>query len=139
MPWWTVLWRYSIFEAGDSGWSLIIVSTYFGTFLQVVLKEPGADFGWAVTTGALIIALISPILGAAADNSGRRQPYLRVFVFGVVLSTAGLAWAATVPVAMALFILAYICANGAFTFFSAMTPAVSDERNVATVNRRPRR
>lgn len=133
MPWWKVLWRYSIFEAGDSGWSLIVVSTYFGTFLQVVLREPGADFGWAVTTGALIIALISPILGAAADNSGRRQPYLRVFVFGVVFSTAGLAWATTVPVAMALFILAYICANGAFTFFSAMTPAVSDERNVATI------
>lgn len=133
MPWWGILGKYSIFEAGDSGWSLIVVSTYFGTFLQVVLKEPGADFGWAVTAGALIIAVISPILGAAADNSGRRQPYLRVFVFGVVLSTAGLAWASTVPVAMLLFILAYICANGAFTFFSAMTPAVSDERNVASV------
>ncbi|MGA7180016.1 MAG: MFS transporter [Thiobacillaceae bacterium] len=133
LPWWEILCKYSIFEAGDSGWSLIIVSTYFGTFLQVVLKEPGADFGWAVTAGALVIAVISPILGAAADNSGRRQPYLRFFVFGVVLFTAGLAWASTLPEAMLLFILAYICANGAFTFFSAMTPAVSDKENVAGV------
>jgi UMF1 family MFS transporter len=133
MLWWSILWKYSIFEAGDSAWSLIIVSTYFGAFLQVVLMEPAANLGWAVTAGALIIALISPILGAAADNSGRRQPYLRFFVFGVVLSTAGLAWATTVPLAMLLFILAYICVNGAFTFFSAMTPAVSDERNVAGV------
>ncbi len=133
MLWWRILWKYSIFEAGDSAWSLIIVSTYFGAFLQVVLKEPGANLGWAVTAGALIIAIISPVLGAAADNSGRRQPYLRFFVFGVVLSTAGLAWATTVPVAMFLFIVAYICVNGAFTFFSAMTPAVSDERNVASV------
>jgi len=130
---WNVLYRYSLFEAGDSAWSLIIVSTYFGTFLQVVLKEPGADFGWAVTAGALIVAAISPILGAAADNSGRRQPYLRFFVFGVVICTAGLPWAVTVPVAMLLFILAYICVNGAFTFFTAMTPAVSNERNVFTV------
>jgi UMF1 family MFS transporter len=133
MPWWKILCKYSIFEAGDSGWSMIIVSTYFGTFLQVVLKEPGADFGWAVTAGALVIAVVSPILGAAADNSGRRQPYLRFFVFGVVLFTAGLAWATTIHVAMLLFILAYICANGAFTFFSAMTPAVSNKRNVASV------
>jgi len=133
MHWWKTLWKYSIFEAGDSAWSLIIVSTYFGTFLQVVLKEPGASLGWAITAGALIIAVISPILGAAADNSGPRQPYLRFFVFGVVLATAGLAWAATVPVAMLLFIVAYICVNGAFTFFSAMTPAVSDERSVARV------
>jgi len=133
MPWWKILCKYSLFEAGDSAWSLIIVSTYFGTFLQVVLKEPGANLGWAVTAGALIIAAISPVLGAAADNSGRRQPYLRFFVFGVVLSTAALAWATTVPVAMLLFVLAYICVNGAFTFFTAMIPAVSDQRNVAGV------
>jgi len=133
MPWWKILWKYSIFEAGDSAWSLIIVSTYFGAFLQVVLKEPGANLGWAVTAGALIIAIISPVLGAAADNAGRRQPYLRFFVFGAVVSTAGLAWATTVPIAMLLFIVAYICVNGAFTFFSAMTPAVADERNVAKV------
>lgn len=130
---WDILWKYSIFEAGDSAWSLIIVSTYFGTFLQVVLKEPGADFGWAVTMGALIIAVISPILGAAADNSGRRQPYLRFFVFGAVLSTVSLGWASTVPTAILFFILGYICVNGAFTFFSAMTPAVTDECNVAGV------
>ena len=130
---WEILYRYSTFEAGDSAWSLIIVSTYFGTFLQVVLKEPGADFGWAVTAGALIIAAISPLLGAATDSSGRRQPYLRFLVFAVVLCTAALAWASTIPVAIILFILAYVCVNGAFTFFTAMTPAVSNERNVSSV------
>jgi UMF1 family MFS transporter len=130
---WQVLYRYSLFEAGDSAWSLIIVSTYFGTFLQVVLKEPGADFGWAVTVGALIIAALSPLLGAAADYSGRRQPYLRFLVFGVVLCTAALGWATTTTDAILLFILAYICVNGAFTFFTAMTPAVSNERNVSAI------
>jgi UMF1 family MFS transporter len=133
LPWWEVLYKYSLFEAGDSAWSLIIVSTYFGTFLQVVLKQPGADFGWAVTTGALIIAVSSPLLGASADHSGRRQPYLRWFVFGAVFCTAGLAWAGTVPAALLLFILAYGCVNGAFTFFTAMIPAVSTAQNVAAV------
>ncbi len=133
MTWWEILFKYSLFEAGDSSWSLIIVSTYFGTFLQVVLKKPGADFGWAVTTGALIIAVVSPILGAAADHSGRRQPYLRLFVFSAAAATAGLAWTNTVGAAMLLFIIAYVCINGAFTFFTAMTPAVSTERNVSTV------
>jgi MFS transporter, UMF1 family len=130
---WEILYRYSIFEAGDSGWSLIIVSTYFGTFLQVVLKESGAYFGWAVTAAALIIAVISPLLGAAADSSGRRQPYLRFLVFAAVLCTAALAWAATSSVAILLFILAYICVNGAFAFFTAMIPAVTNERNVSSV------
>ncbi len=133
MPWWQVLFRYSLFEAGDSSWSLIIVSTYFGAFLQAVLREPGADFGWAVTTGALIIAVASPLLGAASDHSGRRQPYLRFFVFAAVIATAGLTWTRTVHAAMLLFILAYICVNGAFAFFTAMLPAVSTRSNVSGV------
>lgn len=130
---WNVLWKYSTFEAGDSSWSLIIVSTYFGAYFQVVLGQAGRDFGWAVTAGALIVAVLSPLLGAAADHSGRRQPYLRVFVLGVVLATACLSWVTTVPAAIALFILAYICVNAAFTFFTAMIPAVSDERSVAGI------
>lgn len=133
MAWWKVLFRYSLFEAGDSAWSLIIVSTYFGAFLQAVLGRTGADFGWAVTTGALVIAFISPLLGAAADHSGRRQPYLRFFVLAAVAATAALAWIRTVDAAMALFIIAYICVNGAFTFFTAMIPSVSTERNITGV------
>lgn len=133
MPWYEILFKYSIFESGDSAWSLLIVSTYFGTFLQAVLKQPGASFGWAVTIGALVVAVASPLLGAAADHSGRRQPYLRVFTFAVVVLTAALGFTSTVWVAMALFILAYIAVNGAFTFFTAMLPAVSTEKNVSTV------
>ena len=74
MLWWRILWKYSIFEAGDSAWSLIIVSTYFGAFLQVVLKEPGANLGWAVTTGALIIAVIFPILALPPTIAGGASP-----------------------------------------------------------------
>lgn len=133
MRWWQVLYRYSVFESGDSAWSLIIVSTYFGTFLQAVLGQTGAHFGWAITVASLIIALASPILGAAADHSGRRQPYLRLFVLGVVIFTAALGFTTTVTSAMALFILAYISVNGAFTFFTAMLPAVSNENNVSTI------
>ncbi len=129
----SVLWRYSTFEAGDSSWSLIIVSTYFGTFLQVVWRRPAADFGWAVTAGALVVAAISPLLGAAADHSGRRQPYLRFCVAGVVLATGCLTWATAVPMAIGLFVAAYICVSGAFMLFTAMLPAVGDEKNVASL------
>lgn len=133
MRWWEILLRYSLFEASDSAWSLIIVSTYFGTYLQTTFRESSASFGWAVTVGALIVAMFSPILGANADNTGRRQPYLRFFVYGVALCTAAFAWAGTGTNAMLFFILAYIFTHAAFTFYSAMIPAVSNERNVTTV------
>lgn len=127
------LWKYSTFEVGDSAWSLIVVSTYFGAYLQAVFRRPAADFGWAVTIGALVIAAVSPILGAAADHTGRRQPYLRAFVWGAVLSTIAIAWATSASGVLLFFTMAYICVNGAFTFFTALTPAVSNEQNVARV------
>ena len=133
MPWWSVLWRYSSFEAADSAWSLIVVSTYFGAFVQVVLKRPGAEFGWAVTVASLIVAFASPLLGTAADLSGRRQPYLRICVAGVLVFTAALGEVDTAWAAFGCFIVAYICANAGFTFFTAMLPAVSDEKNVSVI------
>jgi UMF1 family MFS transporter len=133
LRWWEVLFRYSLFEASDSAWSLIIVSTYFGTYLQTTFRQPSASFGWAVTAGALIVAALSPILGTNADNTGRRQPYLRFFVFGVAFCTMAFTWAGTAASTIFFFVLAYVCAHAAFTFFAAMIPAVSNERNVETV------
>jgi len=132
-PWWVILWKYSPFEAADSAWSLIVVSTYFGAFVQVVLQRPGAEFGWAVTAASLIVAFASPLLGAAADITGRRQPYLRICVVGVALFTVALSFVTTAWAAFGCFMLAYICANAAFTFFTAMLPAVSNERNVSSI------
>lgn len=133
MSWWTVLWRYSSFEAADSAWSLIVVSTYFGAYVQVVLHRPGAEFGWAVAAASLVVALASPVLGAAADESGRRQPYLRVAVAAVALFTAAIGWTETRWAALGCFMAAYIAANAALTCFTAMLPAVSNERTVYAI------
>jgi len=132
-PWWSIFWRYSTFEAADSAWSLIVVSTYFGAFVQVVLKRPGADFGWAVTIASLIVVAVSPLLGSAADLSGRRQPYLRICVLGVAVFTGALSFVDTSFAAFGCFIVAYICVNAGFTLFTAMLPAVSDEENVSVI------
>jgi UMF1 family MFS transporter len=133
LPWWEVLWKYSPFEAADSSWSLIVVSTYFGTLVETVFKRPGAEFGWAVTAASLAVAFASPLLGALADASGRRQPYLRICVAGVAIFTAALSFVHTIAAAIACFMLAYISANAAYTYFTAMLPAVSDKRNVSTI------
>ena len=133
LRWWQVLYRYSPFDAGDSGWSLIMVSTYFAAYMQAVHATPASHFGWTISAGALVIAIASPLLGAIADHSGRRQPYLRACVAGVVVGTALLTWATSATVALLLFLLAFICANAAYTFFLAMIPAVTDKRDVYRV------
>lgn len=130
---WRVLWQYSLFEGADSAWSLIVVSTYFGAFVEIVLGLPGAAFGWAATIASLAIAVVSPVLGALADGSGPRRPYLRFCIAGVVIATAALGFTHAAPTALPLFVLAYVCASCAFMLFTAMLPAVSTAGNVAAI------
>lgn len=132
IPWWKVL-SWQTYEAGDSSWSLIIYSTYFGIFVQKVLHLGATSFGAAATVGALVIALLSPLLGAAADISGRRQPYLRVLVLAMVVCTAAIGLTRSYPLAVLLFVLAVVFENAGFSFFMSMVPAVSTEKTVHNV------
>lgn len=132
LPWWKVL-SWQVYEAGDSSWSLIIYSTYFGIFVQDVLHGSAVDFGKAASLGALFIALLSPLLGAAVDISGRRQPYLRFFALATVICTVFIGFSRTYLAALTFFVLAQLFINGGFAFFTAMVPAVSTERTVSRV------
>ncbi len=132
IPWWKVF-SWQIYEAGDSSWSLIIYSTYFSIFVQKVLGLGATSFGIAATIGALIIAVLSPLLGAAVDISGRRQPYLRVLVLGMALCTAAIGFTRSYSLAVTFFVLAVIFESAAFSFFMAMVPAVSTEKTVSNV------
>ena len=124
---------YQLFEGADVAWSLVIVSTYFGTFVVHNLHSSAASYGWAITLASLVVAFVSPVLGAAADQSGSRQPYLRVFTVGVVLFTGSLAFVSTLPLAVGLFVCAYVCANFATRFYTALLPAVSNQDNLSTI------
>lgn len=131
LRWWQALWRYSTFEGADTAWSLIVLSTYFGTLLQVRFGGTAAEFGWTTTLAGLVIAFASPLLGAAADERGRRQPYLRLCVLGVVIATAAIGFAGSAGMALLAFATAYLFTNAGFTLFTGMLPAVGDQRSVA--------
>lgn len=60
-------------------------------FTQAVMSDPAtATTWWAIMTGtaALAIAVLSPILGAIADQGRRRKPWLAMFTIVMVLASA---------------------------------------------------
>jgi UMF1 family MFS transporter len=63
-------------------------------FIQAVVGDPAtATTLWAIMTGtaALMIAVLSPILGSIADQGRRRKPWLAAFTIIMALG-AGLLW-----------------------------------------------
>lgn len=124
---------YALFEAADSSWTLAIAFVFFGVYVEHVLHHSGVEYGWFLSIAGLAVAVLWPLVGAAADITGPRRPYLAAFVVGVAVFTASLSFTSAFVPALALFCAASVCANGAFTLYTAMLPEVSRGRERATV------
>lgn len=95
-------------------------------------------WGHMTALAGLVIALSSPLVGAIADRSGRRKPWLLVMTVLTVLLTAGLWFIAPDPAyiypALILVGLAIICAELSSVFYNAMLPALVPEEKIGRLS-----
>ncbi|WP_287373348.1 MFS transporter [Prosthecochloris sp.] len=108
-------------------------------FKNVICEgEPRGDALWGASLGIsmLIVAVISPVLGAAADFSGRRKRFLFVFTLFSVVATAllGLTGPGMVIIAVVLFVVANAGFEGGLVFYDAYLPEIASERSIGRVS-----
>jgi len=94
-----------------------------------------AQWGYATAAAGLVIALAGPLLGAVADQGGRRKPYLAVFTALGVLGTAALwfvgpAGGIGVLGALALVAVATVGVELAVVFYNAMLADLVPARRI---------
>ncbi|RNA65819.1 MFS transporter [Prosthecochloris sp. ZM_2] len=109
---------------------------YFKNIVCEGRPEGDALWGGSVSLSMLIVALISPFLGAAADFSGRRKRFLLVFTALAVLCSAllGLTGPGMAYSAAALFVLANIGFEGGQVFYDAYLPDIASRRSIGRVS-----
>jgi UMF1 family MFS transporter len=130
-------------KLGQFGWVLFdwanqpfftVVTTFiFGPyFVNVMIGDPvKGQSAWAFTQSAagIIIAVLSPFLGAMADAGGRRKPYVFFFQLLLVIGCTGLWWAyphrpdLAGPIGCAM-VLASVGAEMSIVFNNAQLPAI---------------
>lgn len=109
--------------------STFVFPAYFTR--QIAADETAGTTQWGYTVGiaGLVVALAAPVLGAIADQLGRRKPLLGLFTALCVVATAGLWWirpgSTQVLQAMLLAGVATIGAELAFVFYNAMLPTLT--------------
>jgi MFS transporter, UMF1 family len=88
------------------------------------------------TIALLLIAVASPILGAASDYSGKKKPLLAAFMGVGVVAVAGLFFVHTGDLALAswLFILALIGVTGSFVFYESLLPHIAGPGEIDRVS-----
>lgn len=124
------LWSWALYDWANSAFFTIILTFVFARYFSqaVADNEVAGTEAWGNVVGlsGLLIAVGAPVLGAIADQSGRRKPWLGAFTLLCILATAML-WFVE-PVAEDLMFaavwvgLAMIGAEFAFVFYNAMLP-----------------
>ena len=129
-----------LFDFANTSFSVIMVTFVFPLYFKNVIcsGEPSGDalWGFSISLSMLLVALISPVLGAAADYSGKRKRFLFVFTLISVIATAllSLSGPGMAVAAVALFILANIGFEGGLVFYDAYLKEIATDKSVGRVS-----
>jgi len=106
-----------------------VFSPYFASFVAPDPASGQALWGFATAAAGLMIALMSPVLGAIADASGRRKPWIAGFGALLVIG-ASLMWigkpgdAGIIPPLLLAYAIASVGVEFATVFNNAMMPTL---------------
>lgn len=124
------LWSWALYDWANSAFFTIILTFVFAQYfsVSVIQDEVAGTRAWGNIVGiaGVVIAILAPILGAVADQSGRRKPWLISFTLLCVISSAML-WTVTPDQSQfwtaALWVgLGTLGAEFAFIFYNSMLP-----------------
>jgi len=139
---WRGRWSWALYDWANSPFTTLVITFVFPAyFQQAIIKdavEGQARWGYAIAISGLIIALVGPVLGAIADASGRRKPWLFAFTWLCVAGSAALWFAAPAPEWAAYSLGCVIVANIGFefgiVFNNAMLPDIVEEERLGRLS-----
>jgi UMF1 family MFS transporter len=131
---------FCLFDFANSAFTTIIITFVFATyFANGIAADPntgGAQWSFAMAAAGLVIAVLSPIFGAIADQSGRRKPWILVLSIICVAATAMLWYARPGDVTWTLtfVIIATIGFEMGLLFYNALLPTVATPANMGRIS-----
>ena len=135
------LWCWALYDWASSPYFAVIITFVFATYFTKAVAPDEvtgtAQWGWAMTVSALLIAVASPVLGAIADKGGRRKPWLLLFSLVSAAATFSLWWVQPEPsfvlTALVLVVLANTTLEIAQAFYNAMLPDLAPPADLCVV------
>lgn len=124
---------WMMYDWANSAFATTMLAAVLPIFYQTVaasnLPAHQATSYWAFTQtiGMILVALLSPILGAMADLSQRKMAFLRVFAWAGALACTLMVFAGEGDwiYVSALFIIATLGFSGGNTFYDSLLPDIA--------------
>lgn len=136
------VWSWAFYDWANSAFATVVMAGFFPIFfkqywsLDVPATESTYHLGIINSAASLVVVLLSPILGAIADQMGRRKGFLLIFACLGAVMTGGLYWVEQGQwlLAALLYIAAVIGFSGGNLFYDALLNVVSPARTIDRVS-----
>jgi MFS transporter, UMF1 family len=141
------IWGWMLFDWAAQPFFTVITTFIFGPYFisRMVLDANGnpdpvagqAAWGFAIAFGGIIMALLAPVLGSIADQTGPRKPWIAGF--GILQIAGCLAlWygapGASVFWVLAAYTLAAVAAEFSSVFNDSMLPRIVSNKQIGQVS-----
>lgn len=133
------LWSWAMFDFANSSYTTVIVTVAFGVYFTRLVAPPGvgdAFWGRAIAAGNLIVLLLSPIVGAVADDSGRKKLFL-FFTYATCVAGTALLYFVTpgrVTLGIVLFVLSFVGFSFGENLAGSFLPEISTKDNIGKIS-----
>ncbi len=133
------IFSWAMFDFANSSYTTIIVTVAYGVFFSKLIAPEGrgdALWGSAIALANLFVLLLSPMVGAVADDSGRKKQFLFVTYATCVVGTA-LLWFVTpghAALGLALFVLSFVGFSFGENLTAAFLPEISKPETIGKIS-----
>jgi UMF1 family MFS transporter len=139
----TTVAAWCLYDWANSPFTTLVVTFIYGTYFTQAIApneiQGTALWSRGVTVTALTVALLSPILGAAADRGGLRVRYLVWSTMVCVVATAVLTFVApgtpnAVLLGLAFFVIANVAFEVGMVFYNSLLPTITPSDKIGRVS-----
>jgi UMF1 family MFS transporter len=134
------VWSWATYDFANSPFTTLVVTFIYATyFTQAIAPDPvtgTALWSRGVTLTAVVVALLSPLMGAVADRGGYRKAFLLLSTAFCIAGSVGLYGVLPGQTARALvwFVVANIAFEMGMVFYNAFLPDIAPRQLIGRVS-----
>ena len=147
------IWGWWFFDWASQPYNTLMLTFIFGPYFAETVRDllvadgmalPAAKaqaqayWGYGLTASGILIAVLAPVLGAFADSTGRKMPWVWVFSVLYVVGSAALWYTApdqfSVTRTLIWFGIGLIGMEFATIFTNAMLPTLGDKHEIGRIS-----
>jgi UMF1 family MFS transporter len=133
------IWSWAMFELSKRSYTTVIVTVDFSVYFTTLVGPTGQGdrlWGTALFVSNLLVLLLAPVIGAIADDSGRKKLFLAGTYALCVSGTIALYWVTPGRVwfGLAMVVISFVGFSFGENLAGAFLPEISTPENIGRIS-----